>query len=361
MQNIPPDRLAEIQNALKKPEGTFFFVYSSPELFDKSHPGGIIFEIVSGKHFYRLERDQDLLLHFFYSSPGTGTRVATIDLKSIEPAEKIKIMISWCPEETQLLAGTSSNLKEAVKAKGAMSEKQFRVGENGFVNQIGDRGVQVEGVRVFQGGIPISQPTALESWRETLKALEVLSTGKSNEGFIYEVVVANLTLSMLATGFETYNKTRFVEIQHEGMEANEGALIRSFLSLRDRTEESLRFLYGEAHEAGYSVAELLVKRRKINFQNYKECKLAYNKAYGIKFGDLNLADGRLTALQKYLNYRHKIIHVSPLLGCLNLNKTPPEEPAIPSSDLAQKARDCFAEVIDRLHQATLALRPIKTT
>lgn len=116
-------------------------------------------------------------------------------------------------------------------------------------------------------------------------------------------------------------------------------------------------LESEARDAGISLLQHIVSRGIINFQNYHDCKRAYNKAYGIKFGNLNLSSNTLEGLQSYIRYRHRIIHVSPSLGMLNQEKVPPEKPVFPKKETAENARECFSEFIEALHQATLSLRP----
>jgi hypothetical protein len=46
----------------------------------------------------------------------------------------------------------------------------------------------------------------------------------------------------------------------------------------------------------------------INFQNYEDCKNAYNKGYGVKFGELAGIGTILIGIQSYIRLRHVIIH-----------------------------------------------------
>jgi hypothetical protein len=342
---------------LKRPEGTFFFDYYSDELFDPTNPGGILFEMTSGKHHYRVDRDQSFQLNFFHSSPGTGTRVASIDLHEVSPSKPVRIVFAWCPDETQLVVGPTRNATGPVVAKGRISPKEFRVGENGAVHQIGDMGVEVASVYVNFGEHAILEPTAIGSWQDTLTALEYLRTGTSPIGYVYELVICNLTLSVLATGFETYAKKRFVELIHEGIEPDFDSLVDSILGSKAASNQLKTELVSEARGCGRTPTEVFVREGKINFLNYKKCKLAYNKAFGIKFGEISLKGATFADMQRYLGYRHRVVHISPLLGCLNLEKTPAEQPVLPGRELAQSAVDCFSEFVGALHKATLGLRP----
>ena len=99
-----------------------------------------------------------------------------------------------------------------------------------------------------------------------------------------------------------------------------------------------------------------MERNIINFQNFQKCKIAYNKAYEIKFGDLGIKTSTLEKIQKFILYRHRIIHVSALLGILNQPEVPPDEPVFPKNELRVDAIREFNDFIGKLHDATLELR-----
>lgn len=357
MINIPEQNFKQIQETICRPEGTLTFNYSSPDLFNEKVPGGVLLEIPSGQHFFRLERDNELHLHYYHSSPGTGTRVATIDLKKLTPSETVFIAITWSPENINLHFGAKAKGAELINATGIVSPKQFRIGNNRSIHQIGDKGIEVMGVNFYQGESPILQPTAIEAWNETIHAINILNTGQSNQGYAYDIVVSNLTLSILVTGFEAYTKKRFLEIEEEGIKANIPKLIETFYPQKERNAGIAQILKEEAVEKSISELQYILKRDIINFQSFKKCKLAYNKGYDIKFGEISLSPEALENLQKYIKYRHKIIHVSANLGILNQETMHLEEPVFPSKETAKKAKDTFVEFIEKLHQATLALRP----
>lgn len=357
MINIPAEDFKQIQEAICRPEGTLTFNYSFPDLFNEKVPSGVLLEIPSGQHFFRLERDDQLGLHYYHSSPGTGTRVATIDLKKLTPSETVFIALTWSPENINLHFGPKAKGAELVNATGTVSPKQFRIGNDGSIHQIGNKGVQVMGINFYQGGTPILQPTAIEAWNETIHAIDMLNTGQSDQGYAYDTVVTNLTLSILVTGFEAYTKKRFLELEEEGIKANITKLIEVFYPRKERDAGIAQILEEEAAEKSISELQYILNRDTINFQSFKKCKLAYNKGYDIKFGELNLPPKALECLQKYIQYRHKIIHVSPNLGILNQEAMQTEEPVFSSKETAKKAKETFVEFINKLHQATLELRP----
>lgn len=82
------------------------------------------------------------------------------------------------------------------------------------------------------------QPTAIDSWKETVKAIEILGTGKSDQGYMFETTVTNLSLAILVTGFEAFTKKRFLEIEQEGIKPNIDAIVNSFFPRRERCRNS---------------------------------------------------------------------------------------------------------------------------
>lgn len=300
MNNIPPHVFKQIQEGICRPEGTFSFEYHSKDLFDQNKRGGIIIEIPSGGHLFRLERDDNLFLYFFHSSPGTGTRKASIDLKELPSADKVFMTFTWTLTEVNFYVGPRVKNGKIYSAKGVTSKKQFRVGKDGSIFQVGDQGVEVMGLSVFQGGVPVLQTTALEAWKQTLNATEILATGESDKGYIYEVVVTNLSLAILVSGFEAYTKKRFMELELEGIKPNTVNLINSFFPRKEREAGIVDILDAEAKEQNKTILQLIDERNIINFQSYQKCKLAYNKAYHIKFGELDLHSTTLERLKKFI-------------------------------------------------------------
>lgn len=359
MNNVSPEILAQIKSAICRPEGTVTFDYTCPELFDNSVNATKIIEIPSGEHLFLLERDKNLFINFYHSSPGTGTRVASINLADIEKSDSLFFAFVWSPNGIRLHLGPKikGQNTELVVAVGIPSAKTFRVGKDGAVYQIGDHSVQVSGISMYREGQPVLLPTALDAWKETVSSIKLLATGKSSEGYMYESVVSNLSLAILVTGFEAYSKKRFLELDMEGIVPNIGELINSFFPKRERDIGINETLKLEATEAQKSLLAYIVNKGVINFQNIDNCKRAFNKCYGIKFGEMGLSNNCLGSLKKIIKYRHKIIHVSPSIGMLNQENVPPEEPVFPKKELVESAIENFNEFIDVLHKSTLELRP----
>ena len=90
----------------------------------------------------------------------------------------------------------------------------------------------------------------------------------------------------------------------------------------------------------------------------ENCKRAWNLGYEIRFGtDLELPSQLLERLQRLLAYRHRIVHVSPLIGLLNHPKVPPEDPEFSGPVFLEAAEKTFERFIEALHRRTLELRP----
>lgn len=357
--SIPTDLIRQIGEAICLPVGSLTFEYTSPEAFRANGSAGVIIEIPAGGHFFRLDRTQERELRFFHASPGTGTRIASIPLAGLPDFEKAFLAFTWSPEEMKFYCCPRGIESELLAATGIQSEIGFRVGQDGSVFQFGDKGIQVMGVRIQRDGQSILTPTALETWESSIKAIEILWTGQSEQGFIFEVVQTSATLAMLVTGLETYAKTRLLELETEGLTGNWTELFSAFASKAERASKRLEEIESEAKAASQSIFIAVVNSSNINFQNYEHIKRAYRAAFGIKLGEIGIDSQCLSLLQKLIRYRHRVVHVSPLIGLLNQNQVPPEEPVFANCELAGQAVDCFKRVIMALHQATLTLRPPK--
>ncbi len=326
MENLSSELLEKIREATKAPEGTVEFVYTfEKDLFDPSIPGGIIFHLVSGGHYFRLERTDNLMIRFYHTSPGTGTRVASVNLGEVKQSKKVFFAFTWSPEEIYLYVGPQVEGGELAHAVGISSEISFRVGRDGTILQEGNTGIQVMGTRFNREGKQIVKPTALNAWEETKKAIEILLTGESKEGFIFEIVKANLSIVMMITGFEAYCKIRFDEIEQEGNQAD--------------------------HER---IAKKLAGKKE-NFQDFDGyCKDIYNLGFGIKFGELANFN-EFSQLKQIFAFRSRIVHASPLLTMVNEFKVPSEKPVF-SNEIVQSSLELFDKFINKLHEETLNLR-----
>ncbi|AEG15858.1 hypothetical protein Desku_2322 [Desulfofundulus kuznetsovii DSM 6115] len=332
-----------------RPEGTLEFDYVSETLFDPAVPQEVIFELSAGAHIFQLLRNERLELVFYHSSPGTGTRVATVDLNSITPCSRVYIALVWSPSETMLYVGPRIAGGKLVRVEGVPSPVRLRVGQDGHIYRIGDAGVEVGHYSMHLGGRLVLQPTAIEAWRNTIQALEVLKKAKSEDGYAFEVILSNFIIVALVTGFETYCRTRFLELESEGVTPDLEAMMAAFCS-----RLTLEDLKREAASENRTVLQKMAEW--INFQNYGQVKKAYRKAYGIRFGEIGVSSSELALLQRLIHHRHRVVHFSPWTGQL---PTPSGEPEFSNLRLVEKAITCFDRFVARLHEATLGLRPSK--
>ncbi|MFZ3069444.1 MAG: hypothetical protein WA052_04015 [Microgenomates group bacterium] len=340
MKNLSPKILEQISKALKRPEGTMTFTYTAEvDLYDPNIPGGIIFEVPSGGHYFRLERTNNAEIHFYYSSPGTGTRVAVVDLKEMKPSKKTFFGFSWSPGEINLHVGPKINGATLVSAKGTPSSKTFRVAKDGGIIQVGDVvGNQVMGLRATLGGKTILESTALGSWNETKEIIKILHSGESKQGYIFDMIIANLTFPLMVTGFEVYTKRRFTELEEEG-------IVPDFAKIFEKMRPSKK----------YSNSEEMLNT--INFQDFKnECKSIYFHGYNIRFHELGIKGEDFRKLEMIFNYRGRITHNSSLLSMLNESIVPQQDPVFNSKSQALEHLDILDNFIQELHKKTLSLK-----
>ena len=169
MLNISLEILQQIKEAICRPEGSVTFEYGSPIAFKKDIPGGVLLQIQAKGHIFHLERTDKGLLNFYHSSPGTSTRVASIDLNKMPEFEQAFLAFSWSPKEMSFSCGPRISGASLVSSSGEPSSRKFRVGEDGSIFQIGDKGIEVMEARAYQGGKPVLTPIGIEAWRNTLK------------------------------------------------------------------------------------------------------------------------------------------------------------------------------------------------
>jgi hypothetical protein len=360
LPGVPAEEAKKIAQAMQRPEGTVTYWGNYPELLKTTAKAGVLLRVVVGQLVFLLERDDSMILRFLQSSPSVGTREATIDLKLFEQggaSDRFFFALTWSPTETRVNIGPKEKAK-LLEGVGKPAVFSLQVAENGDVVRIGDAGVSVAGVRMYSDGKLNVSPTAIKLWQDTRLAAETLLTGESEVGYLFETVTANAVFSTLVTGFEGYCQQRFIELEAEGIPADFEALVQKFLS----QEEKDKFDRGEqlalevdALARDKSRHRVLADR--INFQSYEDSKRAFSRGYGIRFGELaSISSQDLEDLQKIIRYRHRIIHVSPLLGLLNQPEVPREQPFFANKSTAEPAIKTFDAFIAALHATTLELR-----
>lgn len=342
LPGVPEEVGAEIVASLRRPEGTFEYRATYPQLLDPGAGSGVLLQIVTGAVILLLRRDEHLVLEFLYSSPGSGTYIARADLHGLvgdETCEEFYFALTWSPQGNGLWIGRGDG-GGLLQADSSVAPFHMAVGANGNIVLIGSKGVEVMGARIYRDAAQVVAPRAIALWSDTTVAAKTLLGGTSTAGYLYEVVTVNAAIAGLVTGFETYAQGRFVELTREGVHPDEAGLVRAFLS----REEKDRYAAGQevgllasAKQDGVSVAEAFAGNRRINFQNYDDVKKAFKKGYGITFGDLGFDSQVLEGVKRIISYRHRIIHVSPMIGLLNGPHVPPEEPVFANRATAETA------------------------
>lgn len=350
---IPIEIIKKLKELMKRQEGTLQFNYHSKQLFDPGSGKGKLFEITSGQIYFLLEREPDLILNFYHSSPGTGTRVSSIDLKKIKSQDGVMIFLTWSPIEIGLSVGGLDKSGDLIISKGVKSKKQFIIAHDGSMIQVGDTNLEVKGFTVFKGNKPVLRPPAIEIWDEVKTSIEIIKDQMNIRDYRDEVVMFNSIIVMLVTGFESYTKRRFLEIENEGLKPNFENIIKKFVSKEERDRGIEDVLKEKATHDKLSLIAEFVQQNRINFQNFSDTKDAYNKGYDIKFGEhIPDAINSMNIIRATIRYRHQIIHVSPMAGFIGQEFSPPL-PMTPTKDFIPNMIEAFDSFIKKLHEHTL--------
>jgi hypothetical protein len=302
---------------------------------------------IVGRHVFELDFTGDAL-RLVHATPGGGTWVATLPLTDVPGRESLSIVLAWAPAELRLSAVDPDDRTKGVVAVGERSDRRLQVDSEGGATILGP---DAFGVTVYSNGAKVSTPPAIELWDQTLRAVRILLTGTSSEGFMYEVVTCNAALSMLVTGLETYCQERFIELEGEGLPVESVEFLKRFGLPHERAEIKA------GQEADVRGAAQLAQR--VNFQNFDDIKRAFAKAYGLRMGvHVDASNQVLDRVRTLIRYRHRIVHVSPMTTIPNMG------PDVSADDwewsgkaLAESASEDIDTFVQALHQATLALRP----
>lgn len=85
---IPEDVRAQMRIHMRRQRGAAKLLVSETTLLANHAAGDLLFAENTGAHVFRIETADQLALQFLYSSPGTGTRVATVDLATMRPCDQ---------------------------------------------------------------------------------------------------------------------------------------------------------------------------------------------------------------------------------------------------------------------------------
>ena len=354
---LPNNFSSEDKNRLKEiariPEGTFTIEIKLEGIHNLKGQNIRIIEIEAGKIIYILEKDSDQDINFYHASPGTGTRKASVNIDQFYPSELLFICMVWSPTEMYLHVGVPK-IPPLVTSKGKVSRKKFGIAEDGSIVQYGDDGVNVLQIEVYAGGKSYFKNSAIEAWSNVIEATKVLMKASPPEEDIrYQAVAVNMIIVMLVTGYESYCKSRFLELEEEGINPDFDSLSRAFLSKSERDRNDAETIKNDAAMEGMTPTQKFIKQGRIDFQNYKRSKTAFKKAFGISFAnDLRISSGVLEDIQGLIKIRHKIVHVSLFTSAFNIEQHE-SELVFPTFDFADEAIKIFDVFVRRIHEQTL--------
>ncbi|KAA3653079.1 MAG: hypothetical protein DWP98_00310 [Bacteroidetes bacterium] len=349
-EEISKEKAKELIQNLKTPEGTAIFDIKFIGLFENKDNKIKYFELETGKLIYIIERDQYQNINFYHSSPGTGTRMASINIDQFKPDENFKLFLVWSPKEISLSMGVP-NKSNLVHAVGKPSPLQFSIATDGSIISYTNN---IHGIEMYVNGKTHFKNSAIESWRFVIKAAKVLMTGsppKNDYSFI--PVVVNMVIVMLVMGFESYSKSRFLELEEEGIKVDFKNLADAFLSRNEKDNNEIEIIIKDAEILNISPTQHFIEKRKIDFQNYKKSKLAFKKGLNINFvKDLGIEITLLEEIQDLIQKRHKIVHSSLFMTVFNPDQQS-SDPVYPTFNLANHFIEIFDLFIQSIHEQTL--------
>lgn len=344
--NLPADVRSQLQIDLRRPSGAFQLFLKNDDLLDIP-TGSRLMEEVAGRHVFKLVSEQQGMLSFYHASPGTGTRVARVNLARMRRTGGLTIYFHWSPDEICLSVGSRVEPEDVVEAKGEIAQTKLQVLADGTVLE---SALGVEPLMVAAAGVSIWQRTAIDAWMATLEAIRVLQTGEF-ETTRYGSVLGNMCIVVLVTGLEAYLRGRFVELEYEGVPLNEERLL-SLVPKDLRKPLAVARLRAKAAESQSSLAEFLA-RNYLSFQKMQVARQAFNRAYAFQLLDVAPWKDAIPQIKRALTHRHRVIHVSALEGMLAPKLDAP--PQVVTANFAGNFVTTLDHAVTAVHEATLKL------
>ena len=132
-------------------------------------------------------------------------------------------------------------------------------------------------------------------------------------------------------------------------------MARAFLGKKKPTDTET--FIAECTAGHTTPIQKLIDDRRINFQEYADIKSAFTKGFALPFNSTNGFRSAIIAdLKKLLRYRHRIVHVSPMLEMFNQAEVPPAKPDFPSASFAAAAKETYKSFVESIQVASLTLR-----
>lgn len=305
--------------------GTIILLLNLDLLYDNSLKYLDFFKNSAGGHIYLL-RKEDRYLRFYYMSLGSKeTRMAEVLISKINRKDSGACILSWEGGNNELKIPTE---KSFITSVGEPSSIYLKI-HNGEIVPI--RGEKKQYVRIYHSN-EASEPSAINIWNEILDGIRNLKYDYKEKR--YAIFSINQSINSVITGFESYLKERFLELEKEGIEINKKYLIEKY------------------KECGL---KSLIEKQILNFQNYDNAKEIYKKVYNIHFHKL-VCSQDIEKLKGIIKYRHQLTHVTPFLPVLNRKDYLKGKEAVePTKELLMEIIDTFSKFIEKVHLKTLYL------
>ena len=349
-----PEKLQEMISIMLRPSGSMTFMCQNYNFGQLLRQVIIFLDIKTGDHIFKIIKDENELISFIHSSPGTGTRISTLNFTRFLKVTNLAWQFAWHPNNIIFQIDVDDTFKTPEITYGKKAEFQLRLTENGQEISLGSE----ESIHYYsykEGGQVLLQPTAIQSWDGTKLAIKViLKSAECIDDYLLQIISGNIAISMLVTGMEVYYQRRFAEIEREGFVCDCEKVMDTFLSREDISNGKKINIIMEAQKRIVPISTIIVRKKIINFQNYEECKKAYNKGYKIIFGkDLGISNKTLEVLQDLISHRHKVIHVSPLESTILTPKSKSKDQINSDKKSYTLIIETFDNFIQALHIASM--------
>jgi len=343
-------------NKFDENTGTITFKLSLNNIFDLNYPCVRIFQIVKNDVIFILER-YDKYFRFIQCKPHSKTKICKIEIDEFIEAKKLFIGMTWTEEKNNLYIGAiPPKNSDALKSSSSTeSNINFRIAKDGSIFQLGDENILIGNYLFCENNKIILQPTAKELLDFQLEKINIIiSNCKIKEkGFLFETILIQQAIVMMATIFEVYLRERFYELCKE-RKINIDSLLE--LISKARRDEIKNDHPEISKKENKDIIEIfLLEENFINFQSWDRSKKAFNKIFNIKFGDLGLTNDELQKTQSILTYRHKIIHSSIDMTMLNIEEVPPAEPIFTNKEFGEKSFNIIKNFLLTFHENSLKI------
>ena len=350
--NIP---LAQLLECISEDAGTVeFTIAETGNLFNTNLDRVVILDLPVGCSRFILERQEKFFIVYYHLSEKIGLRMAKLDVREMASARSLYLCFTWSSSESVLYVGDFRGDPKNAKAE-TMPTRVVK-GKDGSFVLIGDEGVNVGIVYIRKGEELIVEPNAKELFDFNIERINTLISRLPSGDFLFENSAVQAGISMLVSAFEAYFKKRFVEMEKEGWKPDLDALFSAKIFRQD--EDFRKRVEDLTLKEGKSAIEELSSGFDgwwgINFQNFDSCKRAFNKCYGIKFGEIpDISSQLIDKVRKFIDFRHEIIHSGRDTTILNYKDIPQKEPVFANKGRLREAADAFSEFVSKINKVTI--------